>query len=422
MNSKKTNVRIFQGDFIHTPQFGSIEEIENCIVVVKDGIIIGMYRDVPDAFEGLPLEKLPGFVIPGFCDMHIHAPQYPLRGMGLDGPLLPWLHDYTYPCEEKFADTAYALTMYKQFTDHLLRAGTLHAAVYATIHEQATDILMQTLSATGLRAYVGKVHMDSNCPDALRENTKESVAAAYRLAEKVYPNILPIVTPRFAPSCTPALMRALGDMADELGLPVQSHLDENMDEISLVKQLFPESKSYAHVYDEFGLFGQTPTLMAHCVHIRDEEIDLMAKRGVYAVHCPTSNLNLRSGIAPVRRLLVMGVPVCLGTDVGAGERMDMMSVITTAVKSSGQVEQHGMGNALSLKEAFYLATTAGGAFFGETGVFALGYSFDALVIDDSSLGSTDLPLFDRLSRFLYTGDDRQIAQRYLAGEYIGASV
>ena len=170
-------------------------------------------------------------------------------------------------------------------------------------------------------ALVGKVAMNRNCPDALTEPVEAMVEGNEALiAEFNKPDALvrPIITPRFVPSCTSEMLRACGQLADKYQLPVQSHLSENLSEIAWVKELETESQSYGDAYFRYGLFGQTPTVMAHCVWTAGDELELMKRQGVMVAHCPTSNLNLASGLAPIRTFLEEGIPVGLGSDISGG--------------------------------------------------------------------------------------------------------
>lgn len=232
--------------------------------------------------------------------------------------------------------------------------------------------------------------------------------------------VRPIVTPRFIPSCTPEMLQACGDMARRYNLPVQSHLSENHGEIAWVKELEPESRHYADAYDRYGLFGQTPTVMAHCVWSDGDELELMRQRGIMVAHCPTSNLNIASGIAPIRRFLDAGIPVGLGSDVSGGHDFSIFRMMVYAVQMSKLLYQRDKSCAfLTLSEAFWMATKSAGRFFGKVGSFEPDYDFDALVIDDSDLLVDDgYTLLQRLERFVYVGDDRHIVARYCQGRLI----
>jgi guanine deaminase len=231
--------------------------------------------------------------------------------------------------------------------------------------------------------------------------------------------VRPIITPRFVPSCTPELLKACGRLATTFQLPVQSHLSENVSEIAWVAELEPESKNYGDAYNRYGLFGQTPTIMAHCVWTRGEELELMKRNGVMVAHCPTSNFNLSSGLAPVRSLLDEGLRIGLGSDISGGHDLNMFRMLVYAIQVSKMHYQQDHSKAfLTLPETFWIATKSAGSFFGKVGSFEPGYDFDALVIDDSVLYPAEYSLLERLERFVYLGDDRQIVQRFCRGKAI----
>ena len=209
-------------------------------------------------------------LIPAMNDMHVHAPQYRNQGIAMD----LWLQNYTFPEEKKYVDVSYAERMYRRFIRDLWRFGTMWACVFATIHTESTRLLMHLFQEAGMGAMVGKVAMNRNCPLDLAETLDKMIQGNEALiAEFNQPNALvrPIITPRFVPSCTPDMLQACGDLAAKYQMPVQSHLSENLSEIALVHSLEKESTSYGDAYNRYGLFGQTPTIMAHCVWTAGEE-------------------------------------------------------------------------------------------------------------------------------------------------------
>ena len=215
------------------------------------------------------------------------------------------------------------------------------------------------------------------------------------------------------------MLRACGQLAAKYQLPVQSHLSENKDEIALVAELEPESTCYGDAYDRYGLFGQTPTVMAHCVWTDGEELELMKRRGVMVAHCPTSNLNIASGLAPVRMFLEEGIPVGLGSDISGGHDLNIFRMMVYAIQVSKMYYQQNHDRKfLTLSEVFWIATKSAGSFFGRVGSFEPGYEFDALVINDSDLNHDDYSLLERLERYIYLGDDRQIEHRFCRGKEI----
>ncbi len=415
------DIIVLKGQVVYAESHDKLTVRPDAYLVAEDGKVVGVYDALPDAYAGVRVEDCGDrLIVPGFNDLHVHAPQFPNRGLGMDRELLPWLNAYTFPEEAKFGDEGYAKRVYGRFVRELWRVGTMRAAVFATIHAPSARVLADLMEAAGLGGYVGKVNMDRNSPDTLIEPTAASLAETVRFVESFGSGagrVRPILTPRFVPTCTEELMRGLGRLAEERKLPVQSHLSENEGEIAWVRELHPESRDYASVYDAFGLFGQTPTVMAHCVHVTDDEIALMKRRGVYVAHCPISNLNLSSGIAPVRRFLEEGVSVGLGSDVSGGHRLSIMDTMASAVECSKMRWKYVDGRApLTTAEVFYCATKGGGSFFGRVGSFESGYALDCLVIDDTRLkDEVRRSLEERLERFIYLGDDREIVARYVDG-------
>ena len=417
--------KVYKAHILYTKEKSRFEVLENGYVTVDaDGRVTGVSADWT-SLDGEGAEVVDFgdcLLIPAMNDLHVHAPQYRNQGIAMDLELLPWLQNYTFPEEMKYADTAYAERMYRRFVRDLWRFGTMRACVFATIHTDSTRLLMQLFQEAGMGALVGKVAMNRNCPEGLSESVADMVQGYETLiAEYNKPEALvqPIITPRFIPSCTPDMLRACGELAAKYQLPVQSHLSENKDEIALVQDLEKDSTCYGDAYDRYGLFGQTPTVMAHCVWTEGEELELMKRRGVMVAHCPTSNLNLASGLAPVRTFLEEDIPVGLGSDISGGHDLNIFRMMVYAIQVSKMYyQQHHDHRFLTLSEAFWIATKSAGSFFGRVGSFEPGYEFDALVIDDSDLNHDHYSLLHRLERYIYLGDDRQITHRFCRGKAI----
>lgn len=417
-------MKIYRANIIYTPQSSSFEVVPHGYVAVSDGKVEGVYKELPQHLSYCRVTDYgDNLLIPAMNDMHVHAPQYRNQGIAMDMELLPWLQNYTLPEEMKYADIAYAERMYRHFVHDLWRHGTMRVATFASVHYESTRLLMELLDKAGMGGRVGKVNMNRNCPEGLQESVDDAVKACEQLVEAFESDeklVRPIVTPRFIPSCTPEMLKACGEMARKFNLPVQSHLSENKGEIAWVKELEPESLNYGDAYDRYGLFGQTPTVMAHCIWTEGDELELMRKRGVMVAHCPSSNLNIGSGMAPIRRFLEAGIPVGLGSDVSAGHNFSIFRMMVYATQvSKMHYERDNSCRFLTLPEVFWMATKSGGSFFGKVGSFEPGYDFDALVIDDSELLiDADYTLQQRLERFIYIGDDRQIAARYCHGRLV----
>ena len=419
------NKIVLKGDIAFTSKKENFQIYKNSYIIIEEGKVVKIIDELEEVYKSYDLRDYSGkLIIPGFTDLHLHAPQFPNRGLGLDKELIPWLDTYTFPEEGKYSDLEYSKKVFSRLINELWKNGTTRSAVYSTIYKESTKLLMDMFIESGLGAYVGKVNMDRNTAEYLTEDTSQSLKDTLEIIEE-YKNksdlVKPIITPRFAPTCTPKMLKDLGDLAIEHNIPMQSHLSENKSEVEWVKELFPEAKDYASVYDKFNLLGQTPTIMAHCVYNTDEEISLLAEKGVYAAHCPYSNYNLSSGTMPVRKFLNKGVNVGLASDISGGHSLSIPNVIVGSIEASKMIWLDSNKELAPLKftEAFYLATKGGGSFFGKVGSFEKGYEFDALVIDDSSLSDiNDLTIEERVQKFVYIGDDRNIIERYVQGKQI----
>lgn len=415
---------VLKGHICYSTDKDTLHIIENGWLVCEAGKVKGVYESLPEELKELPLKDYGDrLIIPGLTDLHVHAPQYSFRGLGMDMELLEWLESNTFPEEAKYQDMAYAKESYGYFVEDLKRGATTRACIFATIHTEAAILLMEMLEKAGIGAMVGKVNMDRNSPEYLCEESAEASALeTIQWLEAVkgrFTRVKPILTPRFIPTCSDELMKRLGEIQRQYQLPVQSHLSENQGEIAWVQELCPDTRFYGEAYERFGLFGgDCPTVMAHCVSSSEEEMLLMKKNGVFIAHCPQSNTNLSSGIAPVRRFLDLGIPVGLGSDVAGGHVTSIFRAMADAIQVS-KLRWRLVDTALkplTVNEVFYLATMGGGAFFGKVGTFKEGYEFDAVVLDDSSLPHPQqLTVKERLERMIYFSDDRNIYDKYVSG-------
>ena len=418
------NSFVLKGHIVWCDTPDHIETLPHGYLVCEDGVCTGAFKEIPERFQSLPFKDYSGrLVLPALYDLHLHAPQFAYRGLGMDLELIDWPKAYAFPEEAKYADLEYAGRAYAAFTDALKHSFTARFCCFATLHTPATLLLAEYLEASGLQGYVGKLNMDRNAPSNLCElsadRAAEDTEAWIRAMRERFTCVKPIITPRFVPSCTDALMGRLQTLMEKYNVPAQSHLSETRDEIAWVKRLSPETKSYADAYDRFGMLENA--VMAHVVYPEDSEIELLKQRGTVVAHCPSSNANLRSGIAPVRRLLSAGVRMGLGSDVAGGESIDMLRIVTNAVQFSKlywrMVEPKEP--ALTFPEVFYMATKGGGSFFGKCGSFEEGYMFDALVLDDTRLRTTvDLTVPQRLERALYLSGDLKLVQKFVDGKEI----
>ena len=387
----------------------------------ENGRCAGVFPSLPEKYAALPLRDMgEDLIVPGYSDLHTHAAQYRNLGRGMDHELIGWLSELTYPEEARFREKSFAREVYGKFAAELRAGLTTRACIFASAHREGTEVLMDLLEETGLRTLVGKVNMDRNAPDYIREpSAEEALADTERwLAETVgrYDNTAPILTPRFVPSCTPELMEGLGRLREKWKVPVQSHLDETPEEVAWVRELCPESPSYAAVYQAAGMLGPD-AVMAHCIYLTEPEIALMRDSGTFIAHCPASNMNVRSGIAPIRRYMDLGLSIGLGTDISGGHTLDMAQAVRDALSVSRLLWRLGKEKLPHLKarEAFYLATAGGGAFFGEVGKFQPGYEFDAVAVDDSGWRWPDDDPEKRFEKFIYRAGSGNVTAKYVAG-------
>ena len=416
---------VLRGNVLYTPQCGALSVHPHSYLVCEGGQVAGIFEELPEAYRNFPVEDFGDkMILPGLVDLHVHAGQYAFRGLGMDQELLAWLEQNAFPEESRFADASYAARAYPIFVDALRRGATTRACIFATLHRPATLQLMQLLEDAGMPCYVGKVNMDRNASDALLE---ADAAASLRATEEwldavkgKYLRTTPILTPRFVPSCTDALLDGLGEIQRRRGLPVQSHLSENRGEVKWVKELCPWSSCYADAYDRFGLFGGPgcPTIMAHCVLSGEEEVALMKERGVYVAHCPQSNTNLASGVAPVRRYLEQGLRLGLGSDVAGGNQMSIFRAMADAIQASKlrwRLQDESLAP-LTVPEVFWMGTMGGGSFFGKVGSFEAGYELDAVVLNDARLCSVRrFSVEERLERMIYLAEECGVEAKFAAG-------
>lgn len=415
---------LLRGDLCYSENVQNLICKENAYLYVKDGICIGVYDQLPPELSSVEIKDYSGnLILPGMVDLHLHAPQYGFRGTKMDLELLDWLNVNTFPEESKYEDLEYAKQGYQDFVKDLRESATTRAVIFATLHKEATLLLMKLMEESGLVSYVGKVNMDRNSPEYLTEHSAEESLENTRawLSEipKDWKNCKPILTPRFTPTCSDALMEGLGKLAEEYSLPIQSHLSENQGEIAWVKELCPTAKHYGDTYDRYGLLENS--IMAHCVYSEGEELSVLKERGTMICHCPQSNTNLCSGVAPIRRFLKENMKVGLGTDVAGGANLSMLRAITDAISVS-KLRFRLMDQSLTpltLEEAFCLATLSGGSFFGKVGSFLPGYEADILIFREKRRSVRKQSVKERLEVLLYTGEESaQLQAKYVQGRKI----
>ena len=415
---------ILKGNIVSAPSLGRLDVTENGYLIAENGVITGVYPVLPEQYAGAAVEDCgDALIVQSFADLHLHAPQYPMLGMGMDLPLLDWLNAYAFPTEARFADPDYARTVYRQLALELAAHGTTRVCMFSSLHTDATLILMAELERAGITGYVGKVNMDRNAaPGVLEETTEESMRETLRWLDACgdFKNIRPMLTPRFTPSCTDELMAFLGRLAAERQLPVQSHLSENSAEMKWVRQLHPDCRQYWETYAKYGLWNER-TVMAHCVWSDSRERQAMKDAGVTVVHCADSNQNICSGVAPVRVMLDEGLKVALGSDIAGGDHLDFFDVTASAIRASKarRMMDGWKTPFLTVAESWYLATSGGAAYFGEKPGFAAGNPLHAMVLADDTLpAARPLTPAERLERAVYRRQEGAVRAVWSAGKKI----
>ena len=413
---------ILKGNIVAAPELGKLDIVENGYLVAVDGVIEGVYETLPEKFAGCEVEDCGNnLILQTFSDMHLHAPQYAMLGMGMDMPLIDWLNTYTFPTEAHFADPEVARPIYKQLAEELVSNGTTRVVMFSSLHRESTLVLMEELEKAGVTGYVGKVNMDRNGGENYQETTQESMDETVKWIEQCnFEHVKPVITPRFTPTCTNELMEFLGKLAAEKDLPIQSHLSENTGEIAWVKELHPDCAQYWETYAKYNMWNDR-TVMAHCVWSDERERKAIKDAGVWVCHCASSNEDLISGYAPIRVMLDEGVRVVLGSDIAGGDHISMFDNVTASIRASKarRIMTNWETDFLTVAEAYYLGTSAACEFFGEKPGFAAGNPLHAIVVCDDNLPDVrQRTTQERFERCMYRRQPDAIRAVYSAGRKV----
>lgn len=417
-------VKVFKGTGFSSISAQEIEVLENNLYCIDDnGMIVKRLAPSDSSYqatlqaaksEQVLIELSEGqYFLPGFIDLHIHAPQWAQSGTALDLPLYEWLNTYTFPLEAKFEDVAFAEKVYSHLVDTLLAHGTTTGLYFATVHEEASYKLAEICAQKGQRGLVGKVVMDDveQNPDYYRDkDTQTALADTERFIQRVktlqaetIQSVYPVITPRFVPSCTDSALAGLGKLAEAYNVHVTSHCSENDWEHGYVKDRF--GKNDAQVLNDFGLLSDK-AVMAHCNFLSDADAATFKETGTAIAHCPISNAYFANSVIPIKQFHELGVEVGLGTDLSGGYDPSIYSAIRQAVISSRMLEdgvdpkkaseERGTKHArITANEAFYFATAGGGESVSlPIGRLAENYAFDAQVID-TTIPQASMPIFEQ---------------------------
>lgn len=399
---------------------GAVRHWPDGLLAVEDGQVraIGAAADLAARFADWPQRRLPGLLVPGFVDSHVHYPQTD-RIAAYGKQLLDWLDQHIFPAEAAFADRAHADAVAAFFLDELLRNGTTSALVFATVHPQSVDALFAAALARNMRILSGKTLMDRgpeglrDTPETARSDSEALIARWHGRGRLGY-----AVTPRFALTSSGEQLAVAGALlAAHPQVLLHTHLAENPGECAAVAREFPQATDYLDVYDRFGLVGPR-SVFAHCLHMSDRALGRMAQAGAGIAFCPTSNLFLGSGLFDLARADAHGVSVGIGTDVGAGTSFSLLQTLGEGYKVCQM-----RGTALDPFRALYLATAGGARLLGlgdRIGALQPGQEADFVVLDMAATPllarrTAGASLADRLFALQILGDDRAVARTYIAG-------
>ncbi|KAL7719058.1 Guanine deaminase [Entamoeba marina] len=428
-----SSLHIFNGHIIDAPSPDQLR-IRNAYIGVENGVISFVKEDLnKNDYPTARFTELTSgqFIIPGLVDCHLHAAQYAFIATAFGKPLLEWLEATVHKYEPKCASVTYASSLYEKIVRKTLQNGTTTACYFGTIHVDATVQLAHICERRRQRAFVGKVNQDQMFPDELKEDTTVSIEETNQFIKKIQglKYVKPVITPRFAVSCTRDLMKQLGDLAKEKDVLIQTHLSESVNECELIGSMYPECTNYTNVYDKYNLLGNN-TILAHSIHLSDDELTVIKETRSSVIHCPNANLTMKSGVCQVKNLLEKKVKIGLGTDVSGGHSASMVDAMRMAMLV-GNINAFEKNNcSISLSEVLYLATLGGAECLGlkeSIGSFDSGKQFDALVIDCNSADSP-IDVFewnaieDLFGRFILQGDSRNIRDVYVDGQLVDTSI
>ena len=428
MNRAMTNHSLYRSSIFHCIETsGGVEPVyyEDGLMVIKGARIVevGDYAELSVRYssEGSIVHFKDSLIMPGFIDSHIHYPQYKVIS-SYGSSLLEWLNKYTFVEEQKFSDSDYAAKIAELFLDELIKNGTTTAMTFCASYKQSVDVFFSAAEKRNMRMIAGKVMMDRNAPAGLCDDIDSSYADSKSLIEKWHNKgrLGYAVTPRFAPTSTEGqLTQAAKLLTEHPDVLLQTHLNENSEEIAWVKKLYPKSRNYFDVYDKLGLSGPS-SVFGHCIYNTADEYKRMAETSSKAALCPTSNLFLGSGLFALNELESYGIDVALASDVGGGDSFSMFDVMSQAYKVCRL-----NGYNLDPVKAFYLTTLAAAKVLGvddSIGNFESNKEADFIVLD---LNATELirqkmqtatDISDLLFCLMMLGDDRLVDEVYILGQ------
>jgi guanine deaminase len=437
--SPSSSVKAIRGSFwdclddpFYSSEADSVRYISDGLLVLEKGLVkaFGAYNTLKDRYADVETTAYPAgmLIVPGFIDLHVHYPQTEMIA-SYGAQLLEWLDRYTFPTEAQFKDPVYARKIAAFFLDELLRNGTTTALVLTTIFPQSVEVLFEEAQSRNMRIIAGQVLMSRNAPDFLLAEPKTACAQIREQLQRWHGSgrSLYAITPRFAITSTDEELALAGQLKREFpDAYVHTHLSENLKEVAFTAELFPESKDYLNVYEQFGLVSDR-SVFAHCVQLNDDAFERLSKAGAAIAFCPTSNLFLGSGLFQLGKAKSSKYPIKVGlaTDVGGGTSFSMLQTMSEAYKVM-QLQ----GESLSVFKAFYLATLGAAKALSlddKLGNFDVGKEADFIVLDTQATPLMKLrnpnpetsslnALAEKAFAMMILGDDRTVKATYVAGE------
>ena len=411
--------------FLREPQTpddtGSFRYIEDGGVLIEGGMICAFDDfDRIDRTGAEVIDHRPHLVMPGFIDTHLHFPQTQVIASWA-AELLDWLNDYTFPEETRYSDPELCATMARAFLDQLTDHGTTTAVAYASVHASSAEALFKEAHKRDMRLITGKVLMDRNAPENLRDTAQSGYDDSKALIARWHGKgrLGYAITPRFAITSTPLQMEAAQALAvDHPECHIQTHLSENHAEIALSCQLYPEALDYTDIYARYGLLREN-SLLGHAIHLSDREIGALSEAGAKPVFCPTSNLYLGSGLFNDAKLRAAGLVNAIASDIGGGTSYSMLQTLAEGYKVL-QLQ----GQRMHPYRAFHWITRGNAVALGlqdRIGTLDAGSEADLVVLDAAATPAMALRmerarnLMDELFTLQVMGDDRAVVQTYIAG-------
>ena len=403
---------------------GAFAYIEDGALIVANGLIqaIGAFPDVEKTAGDIEqIDHRPHLLTAGFIDTHLHFPQTQVIA-SWGAQLIDWLNTYTFPEETRYADETHSQTMAERFLNQILSNGTTTAAAFCSVHKQSAEALFAAAEKRDMRIIAGKVLMDRNAPDGLRDTPDSGYEDSKTLIEtwQGRGRALYAITPRFAITSTPEQLEMAGALAAEHPeCYVQSHLSENHQEIALTAELYPSARDYLDVYETHNLLGPR-TLMGHAIHLKDREVAVLAETGTHPIFCPTSNLFLGSGLFDDARLRAQEITNGIATDIGGGTSYSMLQTL-----NEGYKVLQLLGQNLHPFRAFHWITRGNAEVLGlesKIGTLDAGTEADILVLNAHATQAMAMrmerveTLAEELFLLQIMGDDRAIAETYISGE------